>query len=58
MKTELPYTSDLPKWTIAYEPNEKYPWYVKQCNYLDYGRFSTKEAAEEHMIFCEKEDFE
>jgi len=40
---------------INHYPEDKYPWYVQQIQYMDYGRFTNKEAAEEHLKFCSKE---
>lgn len=41
---------------INYYKGEEFPWYVQQVNYLDYGRFTTKEAAEEHLKFLNEEE--
>ena len=48
----------MPRFIINNYPEDKYPWYVQEVNYLDYGRFTTKEAAEEHLKFLNKESDE
>lgn len=44
------------KYVINHYPNEEFPWYVQHVHCLDYGRFSTEEAAKEHLKFVEEEE--
>lgn len=43
---------------INHYPDDKYPWYVQEINYLDWGRFTTEDAAKEHLRFLIEESKE
>lgn len=46
----------MSRFVINHYPDDKYPWYVQEVNYLDYGRFTTKQAAEEQLKFLIEEE--
>lgn len=44
---------------INYYADDKFPpWYVQRVALLDMGRFTTREAAEEHKKFLEEKEKE